>query len=83
MHCATPYCISDLHVSASQFETLGNTVLEAFACGLPVVVPRCQGFQDTVGKKQRCGDIMYTHLLYYCITVRTFYVVIITIDNLK
>jgi Glycosyl transferases group 1 len=42
------YASSDLHVSASQFETLGNTVLEAFACGIPVVVPRCQGFCDTV-----------------------------------
>ena len=26
----------------------GNTVLEAFACGIPVVVPRTQGFSDTV-----------------------------------
>ena len=49
-HCelAEVYASSDLHVSASQFETLGNTVLEAFACGVPVVVPRCQGFCDTV-----------------------------------
>lgn len=37
-----------MHVSASVFETLGNTVLEAFACGIPVVVPRTQGFNDTV-----------------------------------
>lgn len=42
------YASSDLHVSASEFETLGNTVLEAFACGVPVVVPRTQGFRDTV-----------------------------------
>ena len=42
------YASSDVHVSASQFETLGNTVLEAFACGIPVVVPRTQGFSDTV-----------------------------------
>lgn len=42
------YASADVHVSASEFETLGNTVLEAFACGLPVVVPRTQGFQDTV-----------------------------------
>ena len=27
---------------------VGNTVLEAFACGIPVVVPRTQGFSDTV-----------------------------------
>jgi glycosyltransferase involved in cell wall biosynthesis len=45
---AEVYASSDLHVSASEFETLGNTVLEAFACGVPVVVPRTQGFRDTV-----------------------------------
>jgi len=42
------YASSDVHVSASQFETLGNTVLEAFACDVPVVVPDTQGFKDTV-----------------------------------
>lgn len=42
------YASSDVHVSASEFETLGNTVLEAFACGIPVVVPLTQGFRDTV-----------------------------------
>lgn len=42
------YSSSDVHVSASQFETLGNTVLEAYACGIPVVVPCTQGFCDTV-----------------------------------
>lgn len=42
------YASSDVHVSASEFETLGNTVLEAFACNIPVVVPRTQGFNDTV-----------------------------------
>jgi len=39
---------ADVHVSASEFETLGNTVLEAFSCGTPVVVPRASGFVDTV-----------------------------------
>lgn len=58
MHCrpgfrshlelAEVYASSDVHVSASEFETLGNTVLEAHACGVPVVVPRTQGFLDTV-----------------------------------
>lgn len=48
---AKMYASADVHVSASQFETLGNTVLEAFACGIPVVVPRCQGFCDTVADK--------------------------------
>ena len=42
------YASCDCHVSASEFETLGNTVLEAFSCGIPVVVPRTQGFLDTV-----------------------------------
>lgn len=45
---AEVYASCDVHVSASEFETLGNTVLEAFACGIPVVVPRTQGFRDTV-----------------------------------
>ena len=45
---AEVYASSDLHVSASQFETLGNTVLEAFACSKPVVAPRAQGFLDTI-----------------------------------
>ena len=45
------YSSSDLHISASEFETLGNTVLEAFSCGIPVVVPRTQGFLDTVQHK--------------------------------
>ena len=47
-----------LHIFASyiqlitiEFETLGNTVLEAFSCGIPVVVPRTQGFCDTVSDK--------------------------------
>lgn len=42
------YASSDLHVSASEFETLGNTVLEAQASNIPVVVPLTQGFRDTV-----------------------------------
>mmetsp|Transcript_10911 Transcript_10911/g.17771 ORF Transcript_10911/g.17771 Transcript_10911/m.17771 type:complete len:480 (-) Transcript_10911:429-1868(-) len=45
---AEVYASSDIHVSASEFETLGNTVLEAFSCNIPVVVPRTQGFRDTV-----------------------------------
>ena len=49
---AEVYASSDLHVSASEFETLGNTVLEAFACGIPVVVPRTQGFNDTVSHQK-------------------------------
>lgn len=49
---AQVYASSDVHVSASEFETLGNTVLEAYACGIPVVVPATQGFCDTVRDKK-------------------------------
>lgn len=49
---AEVYASSDVHVSSSEFETLGNTVLESFACEVPVVVPRTQGFQDTVRHEQ-------------------------------
>jgi phosphatidylinositol alpha 1,6-mannosyltransferase len=45
---AEVYASSDMHVTASEFETLGNTVLEAYACSIPVVAPRTQGFRDTV-----------------------------------
>lgn len=45
---AEVYASGDVHVSASQFETLGNTVLEAFSCSIPVVVPATQGFINTV-----------------------------------
>ncbi|KAG5179055.1 hypothetical protein JKP88DRAFT_327683 [Tribonema minus] len=49
-HDALPavYASADAHATASVFETLGNTVLEAHACGVPVVAPRAQGFVDTV-----------------------------------
>eukprot|EP00667_Euglena_gracilis_P006467 EG_transcript_6523 len=46
------YAAADVHVSASLFETLGNTVLEAHATGLPVIVPAAQGFKDTVCPEQ-------------------------------
>ncbi|CAM9369936.1 unnamed protein product [Chrysoparadoxa australica] len=42
------YASADVHSTCSMFETLGNTVLEAHACGIPVVLPRTQGFVDTV-----------------------------------
>jgi len=42
------YASSDVHVSSSEFETLGNTVLEAFACAIPAICPRTQGFLDTI-----------------------------------
>jgi glycosyltransferase involved in cell wall biosynthesis len=39
---------SDLHVTSSEKETLGLTVLEAQACGIPVLVPRIGSFLQTV-----------------------------------
>jgi glycosyltransferase involved in cell wall biosynthesis len=59
---AAVYASSDVHVSASEFETLGNTVLEAYACGVPVVVSASQGFCDTVrdsvdGFLFKAGDV--------------------------
>ena len=42
--------------------TSGNTVLEAFACGVPVVVPRTQGFQDTV-RHDETGNTTHPHTL--------------------
>eukprot|EP00945_MAST-04E_sp_MAST-4E-sp1_P004001 g4001.t1 len=42
------YSCCDLHISASQMETLGNTVLESLACGTPVITPRAQGFVDSI-----------------------------------
>ena len=43
-------------------------MLEAFACGVPVVVPRTQGFQDTVrhdetGNTPRIKSTPYQHTL--------------------
>lgn len=39
---------SDIHVTASEKETKGLTVLEAFAAGIPVVAPRAGGLIDSV-----------------------------------
>lgn len=42
------YNMSDVFVSASTTETQGLTVLEAFACGCPVIVANALGFRDFV-----------------------------------
>ncbi|PSF35290.1 glycosyltransferase family 1 protein [Aphanothece hegewaldii CCALA 016] len=39
---------SDIHVTTSEKETTGLTVLEAFAAGIPVIAPRAGGFIDNV-----------------------------------
>lgn len=39
---------SDLHITASQKETKGLTVLEAGAAGIPVLAPRAGGVVDSI-----------------------------------
>jgi glycosyltransferase involved in cell wall biosynthesis len=38
----------DIHVTTSEKETRGLTVLEAFAAGIPVIAPRAGGIQDSI-----------------------------------
>jgi len=45
---AAAYASADIFVFPSANETLGNVVLEAMACGLPVVAPRAGGLLDHV-----------------------------------
>jgi glycosyltransferase involved in cell wall biosynthesis len=40
---ASAYASADAFVYASETETMGNVVLEAMACGCPVIVPRAGG----------------------------------------
>mmetsp|Transcript_114910 Transcript_114910/g.371474 ORF Transcript_114910/g.371474 Transcript_114910/m.371474 type:complete len:450 (-) Transcript_114910:278-1627(-) len=42
------YKAADIHVSASDFETLGNTVHEALLCGCPAIVQRAGGYISQV-----------------------------------
>ena len=44
------YQCSDVHVSASDFETLGNTVHESLLCGTPVVAQEAGGYISQVNK---------------------------------
>jgi glycosyltransferase involved in cell wall biosynthesis len=39
---------SDIHITNSQKETRGLTVLEAFAAGIPVIAPRAGGIIDSI-----------------------------------
>ena len=48
------YC-ADVHVSASDFETLGNTVHESLLCGTPVVVEKAGGYISQVDEVEQ-GD---------------------------
>jgi glycosyltransferase involved in cell wall biosynthesis len=46
------YRAADIHISASDFETLGNTVHEALLCGCPVVVQRAGGYMSQVADEK-------------------------------
>lgn len=48
---------ADVHVSASDYETLGNTVHEALLCGTPVVVQNAGGYVSQV-KSGRQGFLV-------------------------
>lgn len=53
---------SHILVSASRIETFGKAIIEAQACGLPVVVTKTEGAQYTItnalqGEKAEIGDI--------------------------
>jgi glycosyltransferase involved in cell wall biosynthesis len=45
---AAAYASADAFVYASETETMGNVVLEAMACGCPVIAPRAGGIPDLV-----------------------------------
>jgi glycogen synthase len=62
------YASANLHISASEFETLGNTVLEALACGIPCIMPCTQGFQDTV-KHGITGYLYTVNSLTHCVSL--------------
>ncbi len=38
----------DIHITTSEKETRGLTILEAFACGIPAIAPRAGGIQDSL-----------------------------------
>jgi glycosyltransferase involved in cell wall biosynthesis len=51
-HIADHYRSADIFVTATTWEGMPNTVLEAMACGLPIVGTRVSGLQELV-----CDDI--------------------------
>lgn len=42
------YATADLKVFPTRFDTFGNVVLEAFACGLPAIAYDCKGPRDII-----------------------------------
>jgi glycosyltransferase involved in cell wall biosynthesis len=55
---AAAYASADAFVYASETETMGNVVLEAMACGCPVVAPRAGGIPSLVTHEQT--GLLYT-----------------------
>jgi glycosyltransferase involved in cell wall biosynthesis len=55
---AEAYASADAFVYASEMETMGNVVLEAMACGCPVVAPRAGGIPSLVSEGET--GLLYT-----------------------
>jgi glycosyltransferase involved in cell wall biosynthesis len=53
------YAASDLFLSASNFETLGNTVIEAFTSGTPVAIQPAQGHLEFVKDQTNSWFVNY------------------------
>eukprot|EP00560_Eucampia_antarctica_P009164 CAMPEP_0197828028 /NCGR_PEP_ID=MMETSP1437-20131217/4679_1 /TAXON_ID=49252 ORGANISM="Eucampia antarctica, Strain CCMP1452" /NCGR_SAMPLE_ID=MMETSP1437 /ASSEMBLY_ACC=CAM_ASM_001096 /LENGTH=414 /DNA_ID=CAMNT_0043429099 /DNA_START=28 /DNA_END=1269 /DNA_ORIENTATION=+ len=51
----TLYWAADAHVSASDYETLGNTVHESILCGTPVVIENAGGYISQVSTIEKQG----------------------------
>ncbi|MEZ6131878.1 MAG: glycosyltransferase family 1 protein [Planctomycetaceae bacterium] len=49
---AAAYATSDAFVYASETETMGNVILEAMACGIPVIAPRAGGIPSLLRHQQ-------------------------------
>lgn len=49
---------SDIHITVSEKETLGLTILEAFAAGIPVIAPQAGGIVDLV--QQEKNGLLFT-----------------------
>ncbi len=39
---------SDIYISASMLEGMSNSMLEALACGLPIIATRCEGLDELI-----------------------------------